>query len=216
MPRRHCCPGSFPPERVTKRLKKSFYARDALEVARGLVGCVLWHNHPDGRTAVRLVETEAYLGERDPGSHGFRGKTPRTRVMFGAPARLYVYFTYGMHWCVNVVCGREGECAAVLLRAGEPVAGLDLIRSRRPAIRSERLLAAGPGRLAQAMGIEREHNGASLLRGSSFWCTEDEVTDELRAGPIATTPRIGLGAGKGDELPWRYVIPGHPHASRRT
>ncbi len=163
---------------------------------------------------VRLVEVEAYRGDIDPGSHGFRGMTPRTEVMFGPPARLYVYFTYGMHYCVNVVCGEVGECAAVLLRAGEPVLGIDLMRERRTGV-SDRLLTAGPARLTKAMGIDRAHNGSSLLRGSEFYLSEDEETPRVRDGEVTDTPRIGLAPGRGDDLPWRFVVPGHPYASRR-
>lgn len=151
----------------------------------------------------------------DPGSHGYRGPTPRTEVMFGPPGRLYVYFTYGMHFCANVVCDRDGICEAVLLRAGEPLEGLDLMRTRRPTVNSDRLLAAGPGRLTQAMGLGRAENGASLLRGSRLWIYEDDLTDGYRAGEVAQTIRVGLSKGRGDELPWRFVVPGHPHASRR-
>ena len=165
--------------------------------------------------AVRLVEVEAYRGGDDPGSHGYRGMTPRTRTMFGPPGRLYVYFTYGMHWCANIVCAREGVSEAALLRAGEPVEGIEIMRSLRPAITNDRLLAAGPARLTQAMGIGRRHNGASLLRGGDFWCAEDAMTNEYRAAEIAQTVRVGLAEGRGDELPWRFVVPGHAYASRR-
>lgn len=198
-----------------KRLPKSFYSRDALTVARDLIGCLFVHDGPQGRLAVRLVETEAYRGEHDPGSHGFRGMTPRTRTMFGPPGHLYVYFTYGMHWCANVVCGPEGVCEAVLLRAGEPVEGIEVMRVNRPGIANDRLIAAGPARLTQAMGISKPHDGASLLRGGSFHCAEDELTGEFRSGEVGQTVRVGLAAGRGDELPWRFVVPGHPHASRR-
>jgi DNA-3-methyladenine glycosylase len=200
---------------VATRLTKDFYARDALSVARDLIGCVLVHREPDGRTAVRLVETEAYRGRIDPGSHGHRGPTPRTEVMYGPPARLYVYFTYGMHWCANVVCAREGDCEAVLLRAGEPVEGLDLMRARRTQVTRDELLAAGPARLAQAMGIGKEHNGSSLLRGGELWCYEDEVTAAYRTAEISQTVRIGLSEGKGEDLHWRFVVRGHAFASRR-
>ena len=135
--------------------------------------------------------------------------------MFGPPGRLYVYFTYGMHWCVNVVCGREGECEAVLLRAGEPVTGLDVMRKLRRGIDDDRLLAAGPARLAQAMGIDKTIDGASLLRGGTFWCATDKETQRYRDGEVSQTVRIGLSAGRGDEIPWRFVVPGHPHASRK-
>jgi DNA-3-methyladenine glycosylase len=173
------------------------------------------HAEPEAAVGVRLVEVEAYRGEVDPGSHGYRGVTPRTRTMFGPPGRLYVYFTYGMHWCANIVCGREGDCEAVLLRAGEPAVGQELMRARRPGIRDDRLLAAGPARLTQAMGIAAPDNGASLLRGGSFWCAEDGLTDGFRRAEIAQTVRVGLASGRGDELPWRFVVPGHPYASRR-
>ena len=196
------------------RLPKSFYERDALSVARDLIGCVFAREHRSGRLAVRLVETEAYRGAIDPGSHGYRGPTKRNQTMFGPPGRLYVYLTYGMHWCVNVVCGREGECEAVLLRAGEPVEGTDLMRSFRR-VEKERLIAAGPARLAQAMGIDKINDGASLLRGGEFWCEEDEETLDYRNGEVAQTTRIGLGTGRGEDIPWRYVVPGHPHASRK-
>ena len=196
------------------RLPLAFYSRDALEVAGDLIGCLFFFEGPDGRVGVRLVEVEAYRGSIDPGSHGYRGMTARTTVMFGPPGRLYVYFTYGMHWCSNVVCGSPGQASAVLLRAGEPVEGIELMRARRPAIKNDRLLAAGPARLTQSMGIDKRQNGASLLRGGMLWCAEDRQTQELRAA-ITRTRRIGLTPGKGDDLPWRFVIRGHPYASRR-
>jgi DNA-3-methyladenine glycosylase len=199
-----------------RRLTKSFYSRDALAVARDLIGCLFLYDHPKGRIAVRLVETEAYRGPIDPGSHGHRGVTPRTEVMYGPPGRLYVYFTYGMHWCANIVCAREGECEAVLLRAGEPIAGIELMRKLRKGITNDRFLAAGPARLCQSMGIDKRHNGATLLRGGRFWCAEDAITDDYRELEIAQTPRIGLAEGRGHETPWRFVVPGHPHASRRS
>ena len=165
--------------------------------------------------AVRLVETEAYRGPLDPGSHGYRGPTPRTRTMYGPPGHLYVYFTYGMHWCANVVCASEGVCEAVLLRAGEPVSGIDLMARNRPNIQDPRLFCSGPARLAQAMGLDKSLDGATLLRGGEFWCAEDQLTPAFRDGPIARTPRIGLGAGRGEDLPWRFVVPDNPFASRR-
>ena len=202
-------------KRPLRRLTRAFYERDAETVAKELIGCLLFHDHPEGRTAVRIVETEAYRGVIDPGSHGFRGITPRTQVMYGPPGRLYVYFTYGMHWCSNLVCAEEGRCEGVLLRAGEPVEGIDLMRGRRGGIAKDTLLASGPGRLAQAMGFNSEHNGISVLRGSEVWASEDALTDSFRAGDVLQTPRIGLATGRGDEIPWRWVVAGHPHASRR-
>jgi DNA-3-methyladenine glycosylase len=198
-----------------RRLTKAFYARDAMAVAKDLVGCVFSRSTRSGTIGVRLVETEAYRGAIDPGSHGHRGQTPRTRTMFGPPGHLYVYFTYGMHWCVNVVCAERGVCEAVLLRAGEPVAGVQQMRRLRPGITDDRLLAAGPARLAQAMGISRAQDGETLLRGGRFWCAEDEFTEQFRRAEIAQTVRVGLAQGRGDELPWRFVVPGHPFASRR-
>jgi DNA-3-methyladenine glycosylase len=199
-----------------QRLKRSFYARDALAVARDLIGCVWMHDHPDGRVGVRLVEVEAYRGEQDPGSHGYRGVTPRTRTMYGPPGRLYVYFTYGMHWCANVVCDEPGICEAVLLRAGEPIVGVELMRRRRPRITEDRLLAAGPARLAQAMGISGADDGATLLRGGRLWIAEDAATGEFQDQEVAQTVRVGLAEGRGEKFPWRFVVPGHPFASRRT
>ena len=199
-----------------RRLPRSFYARDSVAVARDLIGCLFVCDAPEGRAAVRLVETEAYRGSIDPGSHGYRGPTPRTRSMFGPPGRLYVYFSYGMHWCANIVCGAPGVSEAVLLRAGAPGAGLELMRSRRPGIADDRLLAAGPARLTQALGIDGGDDGASLLRGGRLWCAEDELTGGHRAAEIARTRRIGLAPGRGEELEWRFVIPGHPCASRRA
>ncbi len=199
-----------------RRLTRPFYARDALTVARDLLGCVLVHSSPEGLTSVRIVETEAYRGPLDPGSHGHRGMTPRTRTMFGAPGRLYVYFTYGMHWCANIVCAEERHCEAVLLRAAEPMEGAALMRARRGGVADDRLLASGPARLAQAMGIGKQHDGVSLLRGTALWCFEDGGTAAMRLGEIGVTRRIGLAAGKGDELEWRFVVAGHTHASRRA
>jgi DNA-3-methyladenine glycosylase len=197
-----------------RRLTKGFYQHDALTVARQLLGCLFLHQTHDGLLGVRLVETEAYRGPQDPGSHGYRGVTARTEVMFGPPGRLYVYFSYGMHWCANIVCGPPGVCEAVLLRAGEPLIGVQGM-TRRRGVTSARLLAAGPARLAQAIGIGKEHNGASLLRGGAFWCAEDDRTAGYRTGDIAETVRVGLGAGRGEDLPWRFVVRDNPFVSRR-
>ena len=194
-----------------RALPRSFYARDAREVAPQLLGKLVVHDDPEaGRVAVRLVEVEAYAGADDPGSHAYRGPTARNATMFGPPGHLYVYFTYGMHWCVNVVCGAEGWASAVLLRGGEPVDGLDAMRARRPAARRERDLCSGPGRLAQALGLRRDHDGADLVRGSV------RVLDDGTPPPAVpgVSMRIGLGAGRGEEHPWRWFVSGDPNVSR--
>ena len=137
----------------------------SVEIAPLLLGAVLRHDHPDGPVAVRLTEVEAYAGAADPGSHGFRGPTARNATMFGPAGHLYVYFVYGMHHCANVVTGPEGECGAVLVRAGEVVEGLDLARSRRPQAKRDTDLAKGPASLCRALGIGPQHDGADLVAG---------------------------------------------------
>jgi len=157
---------------------------------------------------VRLTEVEAYLGETDPGSHAFRGVTPRTRTMFGEPGHLYVYFSYGMHVCANVVCSPSGVASAVLLRAGEVVDGLDLARERRPTSRLDRDLGRGPARLTKALGIELGDDAAPL-EGGPFAL-------ELPPSPVSFTtgPRVGVsGAGGTDAFPLRFWIPGDPTVS---
>jgi DNA-3-methyladenine glycosylase len=172
----------------------------ATEVAPRLLGAVLRH----AGVAVRLTEVEAYAGSDDPGSHAYRGRTPRTAVMFGAPAHLYVYFTYGMHHCANVVCGPDGTAAAVLLRAGEVVEGIDLARERRPRS-SDRDLARGPARLCRALGIDGEQNGADLTAGPVL-----EPAPEP-AGPVLIGPRVGLRHAP--DRPWRYWLDAEPSVS---
>jgi DNA-3-methyladenine glycosylase len=176
----------------------------ATEVAPRLLGAVIRH----GEVAVRLTEVEAYLGEHDPGSHAFRGKTARNAVMFGAAGHLYTYFTYGMHVCANVVCGAEGTGTGVLLRAGEVIDGTELARARRTTTRKDTDLAQGPARLAVALGITLEHGGTDLAKGPVLL----ELAD--RAVPFQTGPRTGVsGPGGGLEYPWRFWIPGDPTVS---
>jgi len=196
-----------------RSLPAAFYARDSLTVAPELLHKLLVHDDPvHGRIAARIVEVEAYRGADDPGSHGFRGPTPRTTTMFGPPGHLYVYFTYGMHWCANVVTGRAGEANAVLLRAGEPVSGVDVMRARRPRARRDRDLAAGPARLTQALGVTGADDGADLRRGTL------RVLDDGVAPPadVVWTTRIGLASGRGDDHPWRCVVADSPYLSRRV
>ena len=175
------------------------------EVAPSLLGCVLRANG----VGVRLTEVEAYAGESDPGSHAFRGRTPRTEVMFGPAGRAYVYFTYGMHWCMNVVCGPDGTASAVLLRAGEVVEGIELARERRPRSR-DRDLARGPARLTQALAVDGAYGGVDLLDPSSPVRLSSGST--VDPGRIRTGPRVGVG-GAGAATPWRFWLADEPTVS---
>ena len=187
-------------------LARAFFARPTLVVARDLVGCVLVHDTDDGRTSGKIVEAEAYT-EDDPGCHAFRGKTPRNAPMFERPGTAYVYFTYGMHWCLNAVTEREDVAGAVLIRAVEPIDGIELMRVRRGAIR-DRDLARGPGRLTQALAIARDQNRADLTRGSLFIAAGERVPEEA----VAATPRIGLGNTQ-DGRRWRFAVRGNQWVS---
>jgi DNA-3-methyladenine glycosylase len=189
-----------------RRLRRSFYARDARTVAPELLNKVLVH---DGRAA-RIVEVEAYAGAEDPGSHAYRGETPRTRVMFGPAGHLYVYFTYGMHWCANAVCGEPGVAGAVLLRAGAPLEGLDAMYAARPAARRPRDLCSGPAKLCQAFDLDRAHDGADLVSADRGVTIVDDGTPPPAEPGVST--RIGLSAGA--EHPWRWFVPGDPNVSR--
>jgi DNA-3-methyladenine glycosylase len=171
-----------------------------LEVAPRLLGAVLRH----GDVAVRLTEVEAYDGPNDPGSHAYRGRTPRNAVMFGEPGHLYVYFTYGMHHCCNVVTGPVGTPSAVLLRAGEVVRGAGTARSRRNS-RSDRDLARGPARLCQALAIGLAENGADLAAGPLTLELGDPVA------VVSTGPRVGLRGAP--DRPWRFWVTGDPSVS---
>lgn len=193
---------------MSRRLKRSFFSRHPLVVAPELLGKIL----VSGKRSGRIVEVEAYGGDDDPGSHGHRGPTPRNEVMFGPPGRLYVYFTYGMHWCANVVCGEEGHCAAVLIRALEPMRGVESMYEARPAARGPRDLCNGPAKLCQALGMDGTHNGVDLVSAEAGI----EIRDDGAAiGEIASSLRVGLGRGKGDELPWRFYVCGNPNVSGR-
>jgi DNA-3-methyladenine glycosylase len=196
-----------------RRLTRRDLSPVSLDLAPALLGAVLVHATPQGRVAVRLTEVEAYLGGEDPGSHAFRGRTPRTAVMFGPAGHLYVYFTYGMHWCANVVCGPDGEATAVLLRAGEVVEGLDVARSRRPSAHRDVDLARGPARLATALGIARAEDGADLCAADGALRLEaGEPYDPAR---LRTGPRVGVAGAGGDAVafPWRFWLDGEPTVS---
>lgn len=183
-------------------------ARPAVDVAPGLLGAVLKH----GDVAVRLTEVEAYMGSDDPGSHAYRGKTARNAVMFGPAGYIYVYFTYGMHFCANIVCGAPGEATAVLLRAGEIVEGEALARSRRPSAKNSRDLARGPARLASALGLTREHNGVNIVSDSDGLMLIEPSSPVVR---VESGPRVGvpMPGGDGQRYPWRFWIKDDPTVS---
>ena len=193
---------------IPEPLAREFFGRPALEVAPDLLGCVLRHETDAGVVAVLITEVEAYAGAADPASHAFRGQTARNAVMFGDPGHAYVYFTYGMHYCVNLVCLPAGTANAVLLRAGRVAEGTALAASRRPAGAPPRDLARGPARLCQAMGIDRALDGADV-------CADGSPLRVLgRAGPVAGIsqgPRVGVS--RGAEEPWRFWITGDPTVS---
>jgi DNA-3-methyladenine glycosylase len=192
---------SIQPGRI---LPRSFYVRPAVEVARGLLGKVLVH----GPTAGVIVETEAYLGGDDLAAHSARGITDRTRVIFGPPGHAYIYFIYGMYECLNLVAEPAGQPGCALIRALQPIAGIDLMQRRRPAARKPEQLANGPGKLTLAMAITRRHNGADVTRGPLV-VREAANPDHFE---ILTTPRIGIT--KCVDLPLRFLIAGNPFTSR--
>jgi len=193
-------------------LPREVFAGSATAVAPTLLGCVLEHETPEGLVAAVLTEVEAYQGEADPASHAYRGRTARNGVMFGPPGHAYVYFTYGMHFCVNLVCQPPGTASAVLLRAGRVIAGVELATVRRtaPGRRlAERDLARGPGRLCKALGITREQDGADVCDPASplrvRW-PDQPVKQDISQGP-----RIGISVAT--EFPWRFWLTGDPTVS---
>jgi DNA-3-methyladenine glycosylase len=188
-------------------LPVSFYDRDADQVARGLLGAVLEHRSPAGRTAGRIVEVEAYLGPDDPACHAVAGLTARNRSLHGPPATAYVYFIYGLHWCVNAVTREAGHGSAVLIRALEPLAGLRLMRERRD-VESDILLCNGPGKLCEALGIDGGLDGASLGRGPLRILAGDPVT----ASRVGVSARIGIT--RAAEWPLRFFVADSRYVSR--
>jgi DNA-3-methyladenine glycosylase len=187
-------------------LSRAFYDRDALAVAPELLNKVL----VAGKVRARLVEVEAYLGTIDPGSHSFGGQTPRNATMFRRPGLLYVYFTYGMHWCANAVCGPGPTPTAVLLRAAAPLAGLDVMHERRVKARREVDYARGPGSLGQAFGFDKSFDGFDLTRGPV------KIVDDGTPPPAdpGISTRVGLAEGKGEDRPYRFFVRDDPHVSR--
>jgi DNA-3-methyladenine glycosylase len=186
-------------------LPRRFFARNAVDVARGLIGALLVHETPAGVRAGRIVETEAYGGTDDPASHAFR-RTARSEIMFGRPGIAYVYFSYGMHWCLNVVTDPQGAAGAVLLRALEPREGVALMRRRAGPLPDARL-ASGPGRLTRAMGVTKGHNGADLTDGALYIAAGGR-----RRGAVVTGVRVGISSAA--DRPWRFGLAGSPALSR--
>jgi len=190
------------------RLPRAFFGADSRELAPRLLNKVLVR----GGRAARIVEVEAYAGALDPASHAYRGPTARNATMFGPPGRLYVYFTYGMHFCANVVCGADGEASAVLLRGLTPLGGLEEMRAARgPVARGDRDLCSGPGKLCQAFGLDRSFDGADLVTGDRGV----EVADDGTPPPPdpGVSGRVGLSVAT--DVPWRFFVPGAVGLSRR-
>ena len=198
--------------RTGQRLPRDFLARGPLEVGPALLGATLRHVTPDGTVSVRITEVEAYAGVgEDPASHAHRGRTPRNAPMFGAGGVLYVYFSYGMHWCANVVTGQPGHAGAVLLRAGEVVEGNEVARRRRPTSRRTADLASGPARLTTALGITGADDGTDLcVRSSRLTLWAGRPVDPASIGQ---GPRVGV-SGDGAATPWRFWLVGESSVSR--
>lgn len=186
---------------------RDFYDQPVLEVARSLLGSIVTRCTDEGVVRLRLTEVEAYAGEIDPASHAFRGRTARNATMFGAPGHAYVYFTYGMHYCVNLVCAPPGRASAVLLRAGEVVDGLDLARRRRPRM-PDRDLARGPARLTLALALDRSDDGLDVCGGSELTVGPGEPVPDA---DVRTGPRVGVSQGASE--PWRFWIDGERSVS---
>jgi len=202
----------------TRVLPRRFYARPTLVVARALLGKELLWRGEGGPMGGRIVEVEAYLGASDPASHAYRGETPRNRTMFGAPGHAYVYFTYGMHHCMNVVTEEAGTPHAILLRALAPTTGLERWRAARPDLPLARI-ASGPGRLCRALGLDRSHDGLDLTRSELIVRTlagaraAGAVIESREVGSreIRSGPRIGIRLAR--ELPYRFWLAGEPAVS---
>ena len=202
------------------RLPRSFYERSPVAVAPELLNKVL----VTALGSARIVEAEAYGGSDDPGSHGHRGPTPRTEVMFGPAGHLYVYFTYGMHWCANATVDADGTCGAVLLRAAVPLRGIDAMWARRPKARRLEDLCSGPAKLCAALGIDGSANGCDLASDRSRAARSGagraeppvRIVDDGTPPPErpARSRRVGLSAGRGDDLVWRWAVPGSRFVSR--
>lgn len=192
-----------------RALSRAFYSRPVLTVAPEILGCVFVHETAQGIIAGRILEVEAYHQDGDPACHAARGRTPRNDVMFGPPGRLYVYFTYGMHYCMNAVCETNGVAGGVLLRAMSPLLGQDIIATNRGEKVKPKDWLRGPARCCQAFGIARNENGTDLCDGGSIRLYEGGLqTGET----VATSPRIGISQGQ--EHLWRFTIKDHPLLSK--
>jgi DNA-3-methyladenine glycosylase len=210
---------------VARPVEVSTLDGDPVEVAPSLLGTLL----VAGERAGRIIEVEAYRGPTDPASHAYRGRTARNETMFGRPGLLYVYFTYGMHWCANVVCGPEGEPGAVLLRALEPVAGLEAMRAARAAGRAvgagagaaagrvipDHDLCRGPANLARALGIDGRHDGVDLLATPAPGTDAPRLLDDGAGGPWPVASGRRVGVRRGVEAEWRFWVDGHRGVSGR-
>jgi DNA-3-methyladenine glycosylase len=193
---------------TTPRLPRGFFARDPVVLARDLLGRVLFYKTPEGLLAGRIVETEAYTGEADPASHAFRGRTTRNAVMFGPAGHAYVYFTYGMHYCLNVTAEAAGTAGAVLLRALEPLAGVEIMRARGDHGPESRVLS-GPGKIGRALGLTLADNGRDFTRGPLGLAAGWPVPNR----EVATSPRIGIS--RAVDLPYRFAVIGSRSVSGR-
>jgi len=192
------------------KIQRSFYAQPTIEVARQLLGKYLVRKHPVGTTVGKIVETEAYVGPHDLACHASKGRTARTEVMFGPPGHAYVYFIYGVYYCLNIVTEEIGHASAVLIRALEPIDGVELMQKRRR-VEELRKLASGPGKLCLAMSIDKALNGADMSRGSVLY-----VEDRGGQAPnIIARPRVGVDyADKWKDKPWRFLIRGSEFVSK--
>ncbi|VEI03095.1 3-methyladenine DNA glycosylase [Acidipropionibacterium jensenii] len=189
-------------------------SRPALDVAPHLLGAIIRH----GPVSVRITEVEAYMGLVDPASHAFNGPGGRAAVMFGPPGRLYVYLSYGIHHCINVICSPDGVASGVLLRAGEVVGGNQIVRDRRGPKAPDRKLASGPGNLGQALGVELADSGMALALDGFAPPTDGTSSDwslEAPSAPVAARITTRIGISKNAETPWRFIIPGEPTVSGR-
>jgi len=196
------------PSLTSPRLPREFFSRDPVSLARDLLGRILFSRTAEGLLAGRIVETEAYTGGTDPASHAYRGPTARNAVMFGPAGHAYVYFSYGMHYCLNVTAERRGHPGAVLLRALEPLAGIELMRARGDRGPEARLLG-GPGKIGRAFGLTLQDNGRDFTRGPLGISAGLPVPDRQ----VAASPRIGIS--RAVELPYRFAVIGSRSVSGR-